>query len=148
MLHRVAPGRGGGDTYATPPRGQSTIWFALPPTCRHASAWPNSCNSTIRNSARYSSTGQAIEEYLPARMLMPYTAIRNQDQCKYTSTPAKRNRRKDPCRVGVIGHHLTHRPARQQAFICHAALPAERRFPNRLRVGLRQKRPRITSSEV
>ena len=25
MLHSVAPGRGGGFTYATPPRGQSTI---------------------------------------------------------------------------------------------------------------------------
>ena len=28
MLQRVAPGRTGGATYATPPSGQSTIWFA------------------------------------------------------------------------------------------------------------------------
>src|ERR1017187_5302970 len=117
MLHSVAPGRGGGDTYATPPRGQSTIWFACPPTCRQASAWPNSCTSTIKNRAKYSSTGQTMEEYLPARRLMPYTAIRNHDQCKYTSIPAKRNKWKDPCRVGVIGHDLAHGPVRQQAFI-------------------------------
>src|SRR6266849_2501204 len=42
MLQSVAPARGGGFTYATPPRGHNTIWFAVPPTCRQASAWPNS----------------------------------------------------------------------------------------------------------
>jgi hypothetical protein len=30
MLHSVAPGRGGGSTYATPPRGHNTMRFALP----------------------------------------------------------------------------------------------------------------------
>src|ERR1039457_2892342 len=116
MLHSVAPGRGGGDTYATPPRGQSTIWSACPPTCRQASAWPNSCMSTITNRARYSSTGQAIVGYRPARRLTPYTAIRNHDQCKYTSIPAKRNRRIDPCRVGVMRHDLAQHPMPQQGF--------------------------------
>ena len=48
MLHSVAPGRGGGSTNATPPRGQSTIRFAMPPTCRQASAWPYSWSVTIR----------------------------------------------------------------------------------------------------
>src|SRR5271157_4031691 len=99
MLHRVAPGRGGGSTKATPPSGQSTIRFALPPTCRQASAWPNSWSSTIRNSARYSSTFQVIEEYFPARALISNTATRNQDQCKNTSISAKRNRWIDPCRA-------------------------------------------------
>ena len=31
---------------------------ARPPTCRHASAWPNSCSVTMTNSARYSQTFQ------------------------------------------------------------------------------------------
>ena len=39
---RVAAGLGGGFTYATPPSGQSIIWFAVPPTCRQAKACPNS----------------------------------------------------------------------------------------------------------
>ena len=61
MLHSIAPGRCGGFTYATPPSGHSRIWFACPPTDRHAIAWPNSCVSTIRNSARYSSTFHSTE---------------------------------------------------------------------------------------
>src|SRR5271157_1280696 len=99
MLHRVAPGRGGGSTNATPPSGQSTIRFALPPTWRQASAWPNSWSNTIRNSARYSSTFQVIEEYFPARALISNTATTNQDQCKNTSMSAKRNRWIDPWRA-------------------------------------------------
>src|SRR6478672_8819517 len=68
MLHNVAPGRGGGSTYATPPRGHNTIWFAVPPTCRQAIAWPNSCRVTIRNNARYSATFQPIDEYRVFRL--------------------------------------------------------------------------------
>src|SRR5215831_9247647 len=62
MLHKVAPGLGGGLTKATPPKGQSTIRFAIPPTCRHAKAWPNSCKSTIRKRQRYSATFQTRDE--------------------------------------------------------------------------------------
>src|SRR5579863_942205 len=61
-LHSVAPGRGGGSTYATPPSGHSTILSTRPPTCRQASACPNSCSVTITNSARYSAMFQPIEE--------------------------------------------------------------------------------------
>ena len=32
MLQSMAPGRCGGDTYATPPSGQRTILVCLPPT--------------------------------------------------------------------------------------------------------------------
>ena len=52
-----------------------------------------------KKSARYSTTFQAIEEYLPARALISNTATRNQDQCKNTSMPANRNRRIDPRRL-------------------------------------------------
>src|SRR5712692_7275325 len=89
MLQSVAPGRGGGFTYATPPSGHNTIWFAVPPTCRQASAWPNSCSMTIRNSARYSSTFQVREEYILVLPLISNTATRNQDQCRNKSIPAK-----------------------------------------------------------
>src|SRR5713101_5521497 len=84
MLQRVAPGRGGGSTYATPPRGHSTIWFAVPPTCRQARACPNSCSVTIKNSARYSSTFQVREEYLPL-FWISNAATTNQDQCRNKS---------------------------------------------------------------
>src|SRR5207253_1596887 len=96
MLHSVAPGRGGGFTYATPPSGHSTIWSARPPTCRQANACPYSCSSTIRNSARYSSTFQVSDPYLPARLWISTIATRNHDQWRYTSTPAKRNKRMEP----------------------------------------------------
>ena len=121
-LHSVAPGRGGGSTNATPPRGQSTIRFAVPPTCRQASAWPNSWSVTIRNSATYSSTFQAMEEYLPARALISNTATRNQDQCKNTSMPAKRNRRNDPWRlVGTWQIYSTVLPSNTQTSVVASA---------------------------
>src|SRR5947207_2045730 len=40
-------------------------------------------------------------------MLIEYQATRNHDQCKKTSTPAKRNNRNEPCRVGVMRDKLT-----------------------------------------
>src|ERR1017187_1621570 len=46
--------------------------------------------------------------------------------------PAKWNRRKDPCRVGVIGHDLTHLPMPQQAFICPVFAAGNRSRPNRI----------------
>src|ERR1700687_3465518 len=103
MLQRVAPGRGGGATYATPPRGHSTIWFGVPPTCPPARAGPNSWSITIKNSARYSSTFQVSEEYLPV-FWISNAATTNQDQCRNKSIPAKRNRRIDPWRaLGMWG---------------------------------------------
>jgi len=42
MLHKTAPGLGGGLTNAMPPKGQRTMSSARPPNCRQASAWPNS----------------------------------------------------------------------------------------------------------
>src|ERR1039457_1684916 len=46
--------------------------------------------------------------------------------------PAKWNRRKDPCRVGVIGHDLTHLPMPQQVFICPVFAAGNRSRPNRI----------------
>src|SRR5271169_6417304 len=112
MLQSVAPGRGGGSTYANPPNGQSTILVALPPTFWQASTWPYSWNSTIRKSARYSSTFHVIDEYLPARVLISNTATRNQDQCRNTSTPAKRNSLIDPWRVVGIAESYNTIPGR------------------------------------
>src|SRR5712692_1520110 len=47
MLQSVAPGRGGGFTYATPPSGHNTIWFADTTTSRTASAWVNARDQAI-----------------------------------------------------------------------------------------------------
>src|SRR5690349_13970175 len=80
MLHRVAAGRGGGSTYATPPNGQRTMRSALPPTWRQASACPYSCVRTMRNSARYSRTFQTTVEYDLERALISYAATKNHDQ--------------------------------------------------------------------
>src|SRR6266542_3745997 len=102
MLQSVAPGRGGGATYATPPRGQSTIWSAWPPTCRQANACPSSCSRTMTNNARYSKTFHVSEEYPEARFSISNAPTTNQDQCKYRSTPANRNKWNDPFRVGVM----------------------------------------------
>jgi hypothetical protein len=38
------------------------IWFACPPTDRHASACPNSCSSTMPKIEQYSAMTQPIEE--------------------------------------------------------------------------------------
>ena len=46
--------------------------------------------------------------------------------------PAKWNRRKDPCRVGVIGHDLTHLSMPQQVFICPVFAAGNRSRPNRI----------------
>src|SRR5689334_21234850 len=74
---------------------------ALPPTCRQASACPNSCVRTIKNNARYSRTFQLIDEYRPNGLWIIYTAARNHHQCRNTSTPKSRNRWIDPLRVGM-----------------------------------------------
>ena len=50
--------------------------------CRQAMACPNSCVSTIKNSARYSNTFQATEEYRPFRLSISMAATRNQVQCR------------------------------------------------------------------
>src|SRR5271157_396345 len=102
MLHSVAPGRCGGSTYATPPKGHSRMRFAVPPTCRQASECPNSCVSTIKNSATYSKTFHRIEEYRPCRLSTSMMATRNQLQCRYMSTPARRKRWIEPrCWLGM-----------------------------------------------
>src|SRR5882724_13681749 len=73
----------------------------------------------MRNSARYSSTFQLIEEYLPARPLISNAATRNQDQCRNTSTPARRNRRIDPWRRLVIREtYSTGYAAREEIAAC------------------------------
>lgn len=56
--HSIAPGRCGGLTYATPPKGQSTMRSDVPPTCRQARACPNSCSSTIPNNDRYNAASR------------------------------------------------------------------------------------------
>jgi hypothetical protein len=94
--------RGGQPPYATPPKGHSRMRFAVPPTCRQAMACPNSCVSTIKNSARYSKTFQTIEEYRPCRFSISMMATRNQVQCRNKSTPARRKRWIEPrCRLGM-----------------------------------------------
>src|SRR5215813_1784326 len=92
-----------------PPSGQSTIRFAIPPTERHANAWPYSCSKTIKNRQRYSMMFQVMEEYLPERLLLiSYAATRNHDQCRKTSTPAAWKRWKEPERKGgMVENHNT-----------------------------------------
>src|SRR5262245_30835264 len=87
MLQSVAPGRGGGATYATPPNGQRTIWLAWPPTDRHARACPNSCMVTMQNRAKYSKTGQTFELYRFMPNWIWINAMTNHDQCRNTSIP-------------------------------------------------------------
>src|SRR5882724_1567023 len=96
MLQRVAPGRGGGEMYATPPSGQRTISSAFPPTCLQAKAWPNSWTSTMAKSVRYSRTFQTKEEYSLERKLIEIKATMPQDQSTKTWMPMRRKRRNEP----------------------------------------------------
>src|SRR5262245_3340241 len=67
MLHNQGQGRGGGLTKATPPKGQSTILSARPPTERQANACPNSCRRTMAKRVTYSAMFQMREVYADAR---------------------------------------------------------------------------------
>ena len=74
----------------------------------------------MAKSAKYSSTFQPIEEYLPARAWISKTATRNHDQCRKTSIPRKRKRRIDP--VVVACGRLYNRVV---AFTTDTAVPGE-----------------------
>ena len=93
MLHNSAFGRWGGLTKATPPKGQSMMRSACPPTCLHASACPNSCSSTMTKRATYSRTFHAGDVYALLRLPISTAATINHDQCRNTSIPRIRNSR-------------------------------------------------------
>src|SRR5882762_1320169 len=62
----------------------------------------------MTNSARYSITYQATNEYVPVRPLISYTAARNQLQCRNTVIPLTAKRRMaPPGRVGIAAVLIT-----------------------------------------
>src|SRR5438132_13076378 len=78
----------------------------------------------MRKSVRYSRMGQVSMVYSCVRSLIWYMATKSQDQCRYTSIPAARNKWNDPSLVGVMRGLFTAPAglARRIARVAHATM--------------------------